>query len=353
MKAHLSRFTAPLIAIAMGGLTMAIASGPQAAPASQSSALTLTARIPLPNIKGRMDHLGVDMKGQRLFATAIDSNTLEVIDLQAGRQVHTIADLDEPQSAFFDPSSNRLFVPLGGDGAVKIFDGSSFQLLQTAKLSSDADNVRYDARSNRIVVGYGGEKFIGGKPTRGQGNGALAFLDSTGKKTLEIPVGGHPESFQLEKSGTRVFVNVPDRKEIEVADALKGTVLAHWPITTCVDNFPMTLDEAHHRLFVGCRIPALLLVLDTQSGKAVATLETGTSDDVFYDANKSRIYVICREGFIDVVQQQDADHYSKLTRYPIAPDSGTGFFVPDWGKLFVSARRQGDQSAEILVYETK
>jgi DNA-binding beta-propeller fold protein YncE len=353
MKTHLSGFAAPLIATVMGGLQMGIASAPQAAPAAQSAALTLKARIPLANVKGRMDHLSVDMKGQRLFATAVDNNTLEVIDLQAERQMRTIADFDEPQGAFYDASTNRVFVASGGDGAVKIFDGGTFRLLQTVKLSSDADNVRYDAHSNRIVVGYGGEKFLGGKPVRGQGNGALAFLDSTGKKTLEIPVGGHPESFQLEKSGTRVFVNVPDRKEVEVADVVKGTVLAHWPVTTCTDNFPMALDEAHHRLFVGCRIPARLLVFDTESGKTVASLETGISDDIFYDASKLRIYVISRDGFIDVVQQQDADHYSKLARYPIPPDSGTGFFVPESGKLFVSARRQGEQNAEILVYDTK
>jgi DNA-binding beta-propeller fold protein YncE len=300
-----------------------------------------------------MDHLGVDVKGQRLFATAIDNHTLEVVDLQAGRQVHTIADLDKPQGAFFDASTNRLFVPSGGDGTVKIFDGTTFQLLQTVKLSSDADNVRYDAHGDHIVIGYGGEKFLGGKPVRGQGDGALAFLDSTGKKLREISVGGHPESFQLEKSGTRVFVNDPDRKEVEVADVVTGAVLAHWPVTACLDNFPMTLDEAHHRLFVGCRMPARLLVFDTETGKTVASLEAGSSDDIFYDASKLRIYVISRSGLIEVFQQHDADHYSKLASYPIAPASGTGFFVPEWGKLFVSARAQGQQSAEILVYETK
>jgi DNA-binding beta-propeller fold protein YncE len=301
-----------------------------------------------------MDHLSVDLKGQRLFATGVENNTLEVIDLQAGRQVRTIADLEEPQGAFYDPSTNRLFVASGGDGTVKIFDATTFQLVQTVKLDSDADNVRYDAHSNRIVIGYGGEKFVGGKATRGGGTGALAFIDSTGKKTQEIPVGGHPESFQLERSGNRVFVNDPDHKEIEVADVAKGTVLAHWPVTACLDNFPMSLDEAHHRLFVGCRIPTRLLVFDTETGKMVTSLETGTSDDLFYDASKMRIYVICREGFVEVFQQRDADHYAKIgTRYPIAANSGTGFFVPDQGRLFVAAREQGNQGAEILVYETK
>jgi DNA-binding beta-propeller fold protein YncE len=335
----------------MCALPLASASAQQATPTAE--ALSLTARIPLANVKGRMDHLSVDLNGQRLFATAIDNHTLEVIDLQAGRQVHTIADLNQPQGPYYDAASNRLFVASGGDGTVKIFDGSTFALMQTVQLSSDADNARFDAHSNRVVVGYGGEKFVGGKPVRGQGDGALAFLDLTGKQTLEIGVGGHPESFQLEKSGTRVFVNVPDRKEVEVVDVVKGATLAHWPVATCLDNFPMTLDETHHRLFVGCRIPSRLLVFDTESGKNVADLQAGVSDDIFYDASKLRIYVISRDGFVEVFQQQDADHYRKLAQYPIPPASGTGFFVAEWGKLFVSARAQADEAAQILVYETK
>jgi DNA-binding beta-propeller fold protein YncE len=315
-------------------------------------ALSLKVRIPLTNVDGRMDHLGVDMKGQRLFATAFNNHTVEVIDLQAGRQVRTISDLAEPQGAFYDASTNRLFVASSMDGTVKIFDGTTFRMLAVVKLSTDADNVRFDARGNRVVVGYGGEKFLGGKPVRGQGDGALAFLDSAGKKTGEIPMDAHPESFQLEKSGTRIFVNVPDRKEIEVADALKFSVLAHWPVTTCTDNFPMTLDEAHHRLFVGCRAPASLLVFDTESGKTVASLETVSSDDIFYDASKGRIYVI-GGGFIDAFQQKDADHYGKIARYTTAPGAGTGFFVPEWGKLFVAVPHRGAQASEILVYATQ
>lgn len=326
-----------------------------------SPVLVLKTRIALANVKGRLDHLGVDVKGQRLFATAFDNHTLEVIDLQAGRQVHTIADLYEPQGAFYDVSTNRLFVACGGDGTVKIFDGSTFQLLQTVKLSSDADNVRYDARSKRVLVGYGGEKFLQGKVARGQGDGALAFLDSTGKKTAEIAIDAHPESFQLEKLGTRVFVNVPDHQEVEVADVVKGSVLAHWLVKTCADNFPMTLDETHHRLFVGCRTPASLLVFDTESGNTVASLEALNSDDIFYDASKGRVYVLgaaigngtAGSGFMDVFQQKDSDHYDKIASYPTGPGARTGFFVPEWGKLFVSARRQGEQSAEILVYEAK
>ena len=139
---------------------------PLLATGQASPVLVLKTRIALPNVKGRMDHMGVDVNGQRLFAAAFDNHTLEIIDLQAGKQLHTITDLNNPQSAFYDTSTNRLFVPCGGDGTVKIFDGTTFQLLQTVKLSADADNSRYDARRKRVLVGYGGEKFLSGKAIR-------------------------------------------------------------------------------------------------------------------------------------------------------------------------------------------
>src|SRR5205807_5780819 len=154
----------------------------------------------------------------------------------------------------------------------------------------DADNVRYDARGKHIVVGFGGEKFLAGKVTRPGGGGAVAILDLMGKKIAEIPLDAHPESFQLEKIGTRVFVNVPDHQEVEVADLVKGTVLARWPVTACTTNFPMSLDEGHRRLFVGCRLPARLVVFDTESGKIVASpAMVEHTDDLFFDASKARI----------------------------------------------------------------
>ena len=281
--------------------------------AQEPAALTPKNPITLTKVEGRMDHMSIDVKGQRLFATAFDNHTLEVIDLKTGRQVHTITNLDEPQGAYYDPATNRLFEANGGDGTVKIFDGTAFQLLQTVTLDLDADNVRYDVRSKHIVVGFGGEKFLAGKVARPGGGGALAILDLMGKKIGEIPMDAHPESFQLEKTGTRVFVNVPDHQEVEVADLVKANVLVRWPVT-CTTNFPMALDEAHHRLFVGCRMPARLAVFDTETGKIVASTSiVEHTDDLFFDVSKDRIYIL-GEGFIEAWQEKDPDHYERIGR---------------------------------------
>jgi hypothetical protein len=317
----------------------------------ESSALSLTKRIALPNVNGRMDHFGVDVNGQRLFVSALGNHTGEVLDLKGGQRLRTLPDLAEPQGQSYDASSIRLFIACALDGTTKIYDGATFQLVGTVKFSDDADNIRYDARSKQVLVGYGGEKAMRGRPA---GSGALGFIDANGKESGEIVVDAHPESFQLEKNGTRVFINVPDKKEVQVADVGKKTTLARWPTIAATTCFPMALDEAHQRLFLGCRAPARLLVVDTSSGKTVASPEiVGDTDDLFYDAARSRVYVIGGQGYIDVLEQRDPDHYDRIARYQTPAGTRTGLFVPEWGKLFAAVPHRGPQGSEILIYEAK
>ncbi len=324
-----------------------------------TAALSLQSHIPLPNVKGRIDHFSVDVKGQRLFMAGVGNHTLEVIDLQSGKRVRTIPDLAEPQGVYFDSLTNRLYVACGLDGVTKIYDGTSFALLGTVKFPDDADNIRYDARSKCVIVGYAGAKEL---RKRVEGTGGLGFIDSaTGKQTREIVIDAHPESFRLEEKGTRLFVNVPDKQEIEVVDVEKGTILARWPVSA-KNNFPMSLDEAHHRLFVGTWTPPRLIVFDTETGKEAASLElgekgvvkkniVGITDDLFYDSARSRVYVLNALGSIDVFQQKDPDHYDLIASIPTPLDSKTGLFVPDLGKLFVGVVQQGKEDAEIRVFQ--
>jgi DNA-binding beta-propeller fold protein YncE len=314
-----------------------------------SPVLSLKSRVALPGVKGRIDHFSVDVQGQRLFVSAVGNHTLEVLDLQSGTRVHTITDLAEPQGVFYDASTNHLFVACALDGAVKIYDVATFRLLNTVKFPDDADNIRYDSRSKSVIVGYAGAKAL---RNREEGTGGLGFIDSDGKVTAEVVIDAHPESFQLEKTGTRLFVNVPDKQEVEVVDVGKRNVIARWPVTSAKENFPMALDESHHRLFVGTRTPPRLLIFDTDTGKEIVSYEiAGSSDDLFYDTAKARIYVLTSQSALDVFQQTDPNHYQRIARYPTPPHTQTGLFVPEWGKLFAAAPRQGDENAEIRVYE--
>jgi hypothetical protein len=229
-----------------------------------------------------------------------------------------------------------------------MFDGTTFQVLATAKFPDDADNIRYDLRRKGVIVGYAGAKRL---RRREEGSGGLGFIDSSGSRTGDVAIDAHPESFQLEKSGARIFVNVPEKKEIEVIDASRRSVLARWPVSA-EDNFPMALDEADHRLLVGVWNPPQLLVFDTETGKQVAEgAIAGKTDDLFYDSARRRVYVLTSEGYLEVFEQRDADHYDRTWHYSIPPHSQTGLFVQEWGKLFVAVPAQSGQSAEIRVYE--
>src|SRR5215813_1293631 len=227
--------------------------------AEEPKFLIVKGRIDLAGVEGRIDHFTADLSGKRLFMAALGNQTIEVLDVDKEKRMRTLRDLAEPQGLYYDNSTNRLFVGCRKDGTTKAFNADTYQLLETATFSGNVDNIRYDARDRRIVVGYG--------------SGALGFLDLNGKKMASIPLDGHPESFQLEKSGTRVFVNVPDQKQIEVADVVKNSVVAKWPVTSALRNFPMALDEAHHRLLIGCREPARMLIIDTGTGKQTGSVE--------------------------------------------------------------------------------
>jgi len=306
--------------------------------AQEGTALQLVQTIPLPHVEGRIDHLAVDLQNQRLFVAALGNNTLEVLDLKAGTHLHTITGLHEPQGVVFLPESNTIVVTNGQTGTCDLFDGTSFQHRNAVTLASDADNIRYDVATHTLYVGYGA--------------GALGLIDATRVQHLgDIPLKGHPEAFQLEQAGPRLFVNVPSAHHIAVVDRDKRTAITTWPLQGAEANFPMALDESQHRLFVGVRTPPMLLVIDTESGKEMARMQSvGDADDLFYDATHQRIYVAGGAGLLSIVAQEDADHYTSVATIPTASGARTALFVPELGRLYLAVPHRGTQGAEIRVY---
>jgi len=292
--------------------------------------------IPLLGVDGRFDHFSIDVKGRRLFVAALGNNSVEVLNLDESKVIHSIRGLSEPQGLFYNAETNRLYVANGGDGTLCTYDGKNYALIETVKFGDDADNVRYDSSAKYLYVGYG--------------SGALGAIDVTsGKIVFKIPLKAHPESFQLEKKGTRIFVNVPNAGQIAVIDREKKALLTTWTVETAKANFPMALDEANHRLFIGCRNPAQLLVFDTQTGKQVSSLSLhGDCDDIFYDSDRKQIYASCGEGFIDVISQKDANQYELVQSVKTKSGARTCFF--DGQYLYLAVPKRGEQSAEIRLY---
>jgi DNA-binding beta-propeller fold protein YncE len=330
------------LAVAIVILVGAVILAAQARPVPpKSSPLLLTGAIPLPGVQGRIDHLAIDPKG-RLFISALGNNSVEVLDLAAGIRVHSIAGIPKPQGVAYAPEFKKTFV--GSDeGKLYVYDGDTYSLITSIDFGDDVDNLRYDAASKRLYVGYGGD------------DGAIAIVDAATNTRLsrEFKLGAHPESFQLAHNSPSIYVNVPDLKQIAIVNRDTGSV-ARWPLTLN-GNFPMALDETDHRLFVVTRAPARLVVFDTSTGHLVTSLPcVQNSDDAYFDAARKRIYVAGGEGFIDVFQQHDPQRYERIARVPSALGARTAGYFGKGHKGFeifysvVPAR--ADKTAEVLLY---
>jgi len=309
-----------------------------AAPAvaqTAGSPLVLETKIPLGDVSGRIDHLGIDVKRQRLFVAELGNDSLGVVDLASGK-VRSIAGFSEPQGVAYVASADSVYVANGGDGSVRVLRGDNLAPIGRIELGDDADNVRVDASRNRVLVGYG--------------NGAIAVIDPQSRtKITDIRLKGHPESFRLDPTGTRVFVNVPDAREIELVDLAAATSRS-LPTQGVAANFPMAIDADAHRVLVVFRSPPVLMALSTEDGRVVAKTATcGDADDVFVDARRHRVYVSCGEGVVDVFAA-DAAGYRRIARAPTVSGARTSLLVPELDRLFVAVRARWNESAAIWVF---
>ena len=331
------------------GLTV-IASVSTQVYAQDHAPLKLVQTIPLPGVKGRMDHLGVDVTCQRLFAAALDNNTLEVVDLKAGKRVSSIPGQSKPQGVFYSSEFNKLFVDNGGDGTCKVYDGDTFKLIANLPVGEDSDHLSYDPATKYLYAGYGNPK-----------SGGLSIIDASAVKHIgDIKVDARPGGIKIEKAGPRIFLRFTGTGDLAVVDREKREVVAKWPVPDAKSSNSLALDETHRRLFDGTSNPPLLLVFDTESGKKIAQLEgVAGIDDAWYDAAHSRIYTSGgREsatskppGFVYVYQQKDADNYELIAKVPTRPNSQTSIWVPELNRYYVSSSSNDTQDSAILVFE--
>lgn len=306
---------------------------------SGAQTLKLERTIPLEGVTGKLDHSSLDSDGHRLFASAWLNNSVKVIDTRKGTLIHTIDGLPKPQGVLYVPELKRFYAATEGDGALHVIDGKNYARIAVVPLGEDADNIRYDAKTNKLYVGYE--------------DGALGIVDpKTNTLIRKVALKAHPEAFALMKSSPRVILNTPHSRNITVYDRELDKVVAEWPMGEIEDNFTITLDEAHHRAFVGSRKPPYFLVLDSDTGKEIARLPVhGNTDDFHYDAKRKQIYASCGEGFIDIYTQVDADHYVLKESVKTAPLGRTCAF--DGDRIYLSVQDSKGQPAEVRIYRVQ
>ena len=312
------------------------------AQAPKSAPLKLIQTISIPGVEGRMDHMSADAKGQRLFASGLANGTVEVIDLAAGKRIRTLSGVKEPEGILYVADMNLIYVADGEGGAVHAFDGTSYKLVHTAGSIPHSDNLRYDAGNQRVYVGFGDGADSG-----------IGILDAKECALIGVVnLEGHPESFQFDQpGGRRMFVNVPTAGHVAVIDTGKRRVIEKWPVTAVKSFYPMALDDADQRLFIGSRRPAKLAVFDTKSGQMVASVDGAIdTDDLFYDAPRKRLYMSGGDGFVTVFEQRDADHYEVAAKVPTGPGARISLYVPELNRFYVAVPRRGKQDAAVMVF---
>lgn len=306
--------------------------------------LQLEEQVPVPGVAGRLDHFTADAKRRRLFVSALGNNSLEVIDVFAGRVVHSIKGLAQPQGPLYVPGVDKLYVANAEDGKVRIYDGATYTLRKTIDFGKDPDNMRYDEASKTVFVGFG------------EDDGGIAMIDpKTDERTGQVyKTEGHPESFQVEASGGHIFVNVPDAGFVVESIDRKSGAVTKWPLKGLRGNYAMALNEQDHRLYTITRKTPMMVVLNTETGNEVARMRVaGECDDVYFDASRKRIYVIGAEGFISVVQENDPDHYELLANVPSGVGVRTGYFFAKRDRFYVGVPAKGSEPAQVWTYEAE
>ena len=310
---------------------------PAAAEAETTAApLVLETKILLGDVRGRIDHLAVDVERKRLFVAELGNDSLGVVDLAVGKMLRTITGFSGPQGVAYVPFADAIYVANAGDGSVRVLRGEDFTPIGRIELGDDADNVRIDTQRKRVLIGYG--------------SGALAVIDpATNTKAVDIRLKAHPEGFQIDGTGARVFVNVPNAREIEVVNLATGASRS-LPTDGLSSNFPMAIDRDAHRVLVVFRSPATLMALSTQGGKMAVKADTcGDADDVFVDANRHRVYVSCGDGAIDVLEQLEMG-YGRVATVPTVLGARTSLFVPEFDRLLVAAPSTSGEPAALWVF---
>ncbi len=331
----------PFKCVALLLLMMAILLPPVTSPSEaqtiETPILNLEAKIPLGEVKGRIDHMAFDPLRNRLFVAELENNSLAVVDLKQRKVIHIIPGLTEPQGVGYEPSSDTVYVANGGDGSVRLYQGADYAETGRIALGDDADNVRIDPDANHVLVGYGA--------------GGIATIDPASRtKIADFPLPVHPESFQLDRRNNQILVNLPRARAIAVLDRVTGRPKATWPMKESGANFPMAIDEDSGRILVAFRAPGRLAVFSGRNGESVAAVGLcGDADDMFVDAKRTRVYVSCGEGFLDVFDARAGD-YRRLARVPTVRGARTSYYVPTMDRLFLAVRAASSEPAAVWVY---
>ncbi len=321
-----------------GAVALALVVTPGSARAGE---LNLVQSIELKGKAGPLDHIAIDAKRDRLFLANKANNTLDVIDLKTGALVKQKTSQTGIQGIAYAPDLDKVFVGLGS-GLFNVFDGDSYKIVKTVRFKDDADNVRYVADTHLVYVAHA-DKMLG-------------VVDAQSYDLrADIKLPDTAEGFQKEAKRPRMYLNAPGANVLAVIDTDKNEVVSTFSPTSATGGVPLALDEANHRVYIGCRKKPMVVALDTESGKEVAAADIGGGvDDLWLDPVRKRLFASCGDGELDVLKVADADHIEALEKVETPKGARTCHYVPETGRLYLAVPRQeGKAGPEIRIYQAQ
>jgi DNA-binding beta-propeller fold protein YncE len=304
-----------------------------------SQYLKLDKEISLSGVKGRIDHIDINLKDQIAYIAALGNNSLEIVDLKKGAVISSIKNLDEPQGVAYISAHNEIFVANGGTGECGFYNAITLKKVAVIKFSDDADDVRYDAASDKVFVGYG--------------SGGIGIIDAaTHKMISDIQLPAHPESFQLDTKEGKVWINLPGASMIGVADIKQAKLTDKWKRLLPRSNFPMAYDAAAHRIIAGFRFPATLKVLDSHTGKEIfSSSMVSDADDLYWDEKARQIFISGGGGSINIFKQTGSNTYKLVADIKTPDGARTSLLVPQLQLFLLATRANGSTPAKLQVYK--
>jgi DNA-binding beta-propeller fold protein YncE len=313
----------------------------------QTPPLKLVQTIHLPNVKGGLSHFGLDLKGNRLFATLQKEKSVQVFDLRTMKLIHTIGGFEQPYAVFYREDVDRIYVTDEEGATLSIVDGKTYAPVKSVKLLLDTESIAYDSADHYLYIANGGAD-------EHQTYAFVSIVDAdAGAKVADIKIDSDSlKDIVIEKSSPKMYVNDRGRNQVDVIDRKSRTLIASWPITLGKNNVPLALDEAHHRLFVGCR-NGQIVIFDSESGKELQALPIGEGvDDLAFDPVSKHVYAASggAGGSVAVFEETDPDNYESLGKLTTEPGARDARLVPQQGRYFLAVPQTDNTEAKILVF---
>lgn len=241
---------------------------------------------------GGWDYVTVDAQTHRLYVTR--STHTQVIDAESGKVLGDIPGQVRSHGVAIVPRLNRGFITDGGGtGSIVVFDLTSFAVLGKIPTVPDSDGIIYDAKLDKVLA------------VSGDGGVLMTFppnIDPNSGKVDQIALGGAPEFLASDGSG-KVYINLEDKDVVAVVDVNSKSVLARWPVAPGGHPVGMSMDAKSHRLFIGCRNPQKLIVMNSDNGKVEASLLIGAGVDAT-GFNEGVAFASCRDGSLSVASEK-------------------------------------------------